>query len=268
MKCLTPMLIDNPLPFSQKDRVLSIPCGKCVHCMKSRSSSWAFRIDQESKLHPRRYFVTLTYANDYLIKTNNGFATLFKRDVQLFMKRLRKRLRFPLKYYLVGEYGGQYGRPHYHAIILGTDISPQLIQDCWLYGYIHFGSVQRGSIYYTLKYFDKGQVVGKFAADDRVKEFALMSKGLGKCFYELNASYLAKRPHAQYTYYDQQKIPIPRYFRKLLYRDFPGLKQLFIKLSRSNTDETDQFQTEQEFRAIVGYNDSHRMRESTLRNSI
>jgi len=53
--------------------------------------------------------------------------SLIKRDVQLFVKRLRKdqdaRGLAKIRYYLVGEYGDQTKRPHYHAAIFGEDFT-------------------------------------------------------------------------------------------------------------------------------------------------
>jgi len=53
--------------------------------------------------------------------------SLIKRDVQLFIKRLRKeqdsRGSSKIKYYLVGEYGDLTKRPHYHAAIFGEDFA-------------------------------------------------------------------------------------------------------------------------------------------------
>ena len=47
--------------------------------------------------------------------------SLVKRDLQLFVKKLRKSQDkdglAKVKYYAVGEYGENYGRPHYHAAL-------------------------------------------------------------------------------------------------------------------------------------------------------
>ena len=46
--------------------------------------------------------------------------SLNKREFQLFMKRLRKRFS-NVRYFMCGEYGDLFKRPHYHAILFGLD---------------------------------------------------------------------------------------------------------------------------------------------------
>lgn len=70
----------------------------------------------ESQLHTDNCFVTLTYSQENL----PAAGTLVPVDLQLFLKRLRRVVeprRF--RYFAVGEYGDESGRPHYHAIIFG-----------------------------------------------------------------------------------------------------------------------------------------------------
>jgi len=95
-----------------------LPCGRCIGCRLERSRQWAVRMMHEASLHQDNCFITLTYDNEHLPKN----ASLVKRDFQLFMKRLRKA--YPavrIRFFHCGEYGEQYGRPHYHAILFGFD---------------------------------------------------------------------------------------------------------------------------------------------------
>lgn len=67
-------------------------------------------------MHEKSCFVTLTYDEDHL----PAGGTLVPREVQLFVKRLRKELPSgSLRYFLVGEYGDKDMRPHYHLALFG-----------------------------------------------------------------------------------------------------------------------------------------------------
>lgn len=104
--------------------------------------------------------------------------TIEKTAMQLFFKRLRKAHgKSKIKYFCVGEYGGKTNRPHYHAIVFNADI--QLIPAAWKLGHIHYGNVSGASIGYCLKYMAKKGKIPMHANDDRLPEFALMSKNLG-----------------------------------------------------------------------------------------
>lgn len=114
--------------------LISFPCGKCTGCRLDYSRQWADRLMLELQYHDSAYFVTLTYNDEhvprrvYKVDDDTGEAyeslTLDKRDVQLFMKRLRKA--FPddkIRFFLAGEYGPKTFRPHYHAIIFGLHLN-------------------------------------------------------------------------------------------------------------------------------------------------
>lgn len=181
----------NPITIKHDDFHI-VPCGKCPQCLKRRASGWSFRLMQEFKRSSSAMFVTLTYNNDHLEFTRNRYTSLNKVTLQKFFKRLRKH--FPkghkIKYYAVGEYGGKIGRPHYHVILFNATY--EAVEKSWAFdtgkvdddgqsiydpiGYIHYGDVNEASIGYCLKYMMKPGKVGRHAKDDRIKEFALMSK--------------------------------------------------------------------------------------------
>lgn len=96
------------------------PCGKCLACNLSKQSEWASRLVLEYKLHESATFFTLTYSDKHLPSDN----TLQKRDIQLFIKRWNKNYGYQPRYFVCGEYGGKFGRPHYHGIFFGD--SPEM----------------------------------------------------------------------------------------------------------------------------------------------
>lgn len=175
MPCLTPFLVNLKL----ENRKVPVPCGKCPDCLKRRISGWSFRLMTEEKRSLSSHFITLTYSPQHVALTRGGYMTLSKRDVQLFLKRLRKRnTGTQIKYYACGEYGGKYSRPHYHILLFNADINT--ISPSWEKGSVHFGSVSGASIGYTLKYMSKPSRIPMHVKDDRIKEFSLMSKNLVK----------------------------------------------------------------------------------------
>jgi hypothetical protein len=147
------------------------------------------------------------------------------------MKRLRKLTANKLKYYACGEYGSTNKRPHYHAIIFNCP-DPELFFEAWkkdgvYFGEVHVGNVTGNSVAYVMKYIDKSHneaglypgwrpFVGR---DDRQKEFALMSKGLGSSYItkrvvdyhnaDLNRVYL--------TVDGGFKIAMPRYYKERIF---------------------------------------------------
>jgi len=103
-----------------EDMRLEVPCGKCNGCFADRAKDWAVRIYNESTLHDRNAFLTLTYDDSHLPPGGK----LHKPDLQAFVRSLRDRGN-SLRYFACGEYGGNTHRPHYHAVVFGMDfLSP------------------------------------------------------------------------------------------------------------------------------------------------
>lgn len=155
---------------------IPVPCGKCPPCVARRVSGWSFRLMQQDRIAHQSWFVTLTYANENLPRSKNNFKTLCRKDVQDFMKRLRYYSpKSPkIKYYAAGEYGSDTERPHYHLILFNAD--PANVELAWQLGSVFFGSVSAASVGYSLKYISKKGKIPMHSRDDRVPEFALMSK--------------------------------------------------------------------------------------------
>lgn len=218
MSCDSPFYV---LPKAGTEKV-PVPCGRCPLCKRRRASSWAFRLRYHERETPA-HFITLTYDSDHIPISPNGFATLSKRDVQLFFKRLRKLCPgVRIKYYAVGEYGKQRTRPHYHAIVYSVPDS-NLYDQAWTAGVVHVGTVTGASISYTLKYISKppNPKIGRFSRDDRVKEFSLMSKGLGADYIKAsNSAYHRARVDQLYLQIeDGVKLAMPRYYREKIWNE-------------------------------------------------
>ena len=113
---------------------VAFPCGQCLPCRLRRQFQWAHRIMLEAALNGRHNtFITLTYADEHMpVLENRGgrcdietgeetkpVGDLVPKEAQLFLKRLRKKLPFRVRFFCVGEYGGVKHRPHFHIIVFG-----------------------------------------------------------------------------------------------------------------------------------------------------
>lgn len=199
---------------------LPVACGKCPACYARRVSQWSFRLMQEDKIATSSKFITLTYDTKYVPITLSGFMSVSKRDVQLFFKRLRKLNDTKLKYFAVAEYGGKTYRPHYHIILFNAKLDT--IQLAWNLGNVHYGDVSGASIGYTLKYMSKQSKIPLHKNDDRVKEFGLMSKGLGANYLTeamRNWHHADKNNRMYCNLMDGKKIGMPRYYKSKIYTD-------------------------------------------------
>lgn len=196
--------------------MMAFPCGKCEPCLKSRISGWSFRLLKEEEQSSSSFFLTLTYQK---IPLENGQPTLIKKDVQDYMKRLRKsheKTHRTLKYYTCGEYGSKFGRPHYHQLLFNAD--EDKIQKAWTHGYVHFGDVSNSSVGYCLKYMMK--MVDKKRPYGIQPEFQITSKGLGISYLteqmmQWHWADLLNRCYIQHN--GGEKFVLPRYYKKKLY---------------------------------------------------
>ena len=188
---------------------VTLPCGQCVGCRLERSRQWAIRCVHEASLYEDNCFITLTYNNQYLPPD----GSLRVRDFQLFMKRLRRSHGPNIRFYHCGEYGEQYGRPHYHACLFNFDFVDKRpwkqlrentlyrsaeLERLWPYGHSSVGGLTFQSAAYVARYIMK-KVNGKAAEDHYEKvdpetgeihrltpEYTTMSRrpGIGKGWLE------------------------------------------------------------------------------------
>lgn len=167
------------------------PCGSCTFCRINNRTSWEHRIFCEVMKEFQNgnfsTFATLTYNDTFVPITELGNLTVREKDIDNFIynfnynsKRLEGR---KYKQYLVAEYGDQFGRPHYHSIIMGLDpCKRNLISASWLRGHVLALPVLSGAIRYVLKYMDK-QIFGEQAKEvfqEREQPFSKKSHGIGK----------------------------------------------------------------------------------------
>lgn len=186
-------------PESWRGESLSLPCGQCVGCRLERSRQWATRCVHEASLYEDNCFVTLTYDDEHLPKDGG----LVLEDFQLFMKRLRKKYGKGVRYYHCGEYGEQFKRPHYHALLFNHDFrdkkffserngnrvfTSDTLSGLWKKGFSVIGDVTFESAAYVARYVMK-KVTGGPAKEfygERRPEYSTMSRrpGIGKAWFD------------------------------------------------------------------------------------
>lgn len=141
------------------------PCGQCMPCRITRRQEWTLRLLLESYSNAYNYFITLTYD-----AKNLQSPSLQKDHLQKWLKRVRKRLKKPVKYYAVGEYGGRDGRPHWH-ILMFTPYPPHEL------GYESIKKNKKGQLVKILKPSIFGETWDKGKIDDRGAEVQILENG-------------------------------------------------------------------------------------------
>lgn len=228
---------DTGIPFR-------IPCGQCIGCRIERARQWTVRCMHEKRMHDASAFLTLTYADANLPVG----GTLRKRDLQLFMKRLRKERPQGLRFFACGEYGEQTRRPHYHLLLFNTSFPDMRrwsgygsqtlfasaeLDGLWKNGAALIGEVTDASCAYVARYITK-KITGDAAAayyGKREPEFALMSRRPG-----IGLPYLLSFGRECYRHdncvVDGVEVPLPRYYDTKCPELFPDVEIEEIKKRR------------------------------------
>lgn len=210
---------------------LQVPCGRCPACRRRKQNEWAFRILEESKYHSKVAFVTLTYDDDHLQYSDLGIPTLVPDHCKTLIKNLRydleyydeKEERQSFRYFLCGEYGDQFDRPHYHMIFFYSgDLDHEYIEKCftqrWIHGFIKYEpGISPGRAKYCAKYSMKS--IG-YDYQDVVPPFARMSRrpGIGSQFTQ-NINIDSFRSRNLWHVNDNAGTPysLPRYYKERIY---------------------------------------------------
>lgn len=247
MKCISPVGIKNPLNGKRPEepKTLNVPCGKCPFCLSNQRQDWTFRLTEELRYAESAHFITLTYDEEHVpinhevleIPTTEPIGTtLLKSDTQAFLKRLRhhnmvtyqklskdskmtrKRAmkeHTKIKYYLVGEYGENHDRPHYHAIMFNLQPNTEeLIYKSWNKGFTHLGKVTPASIGYVTKY-----VINKNEqkSTNRIHPFASISNGIGIKYLEKNEQYHQENEEYSVRNTNGRRQRLPKYYKDKIF---------------------------------------------------
>lgn len=200
MPCYKPIQIKNPEWRTSVNLKITVPCGYCLGCKLERSRIWAVRCVHENQMHDNSCFVTLTYADENL-PWGADKPTLNPRDLQLFMKRLRKRFGNGIRFFACGEYGSNTHRPHYHAILFGIDFPDKklhgkaknsdlyvsdILDNLWGLGNCIIGNVTFESAAYVARYIMDKKPNQSYIDQSIEPEFVRMSRkpGIGKPWFD------------------------------------------------------------------------------------
>lgn len=120
---------------------------------------------------------------------NSMIPHLSKRDLQLFLKRLRKRLNEKIRYYAVGEYGPVHFRPHYHLLLWFDEQETfktigQAIRESWPFGFVNSSLSEGDAARYTAGYLNSFSHLPGILQSGECKPFALHSRFLGSQILE------------------------------------------------------------------------------------
>jgi len=216
MKCTNPFLLEP--------QHIWVACGKCIACRINRTDEWATRLMDEYKTWPSSSFVTLTYDNEHYPEDES----LSKKELQNYIKRLRKNSGKKLKYFACGEYGEKHGRAHYHAILFGMDIiadNDDIIRSWQGKGNIDIGTVTFKSCRYVAKYVYKkyNGVMKQEVYGDKESPFKISSQGLG---LDVALEYGDELKDHLYMIRDGRRIALPRYYRKKLQIEADAYKDI------------------------------------------
>ena len=146
--CIAPTKLDDGT---------EVGCRECWQCRKRRVNDYVGRCIAESKFAKKTYAVTLTYGGDEGVNA----VTLIYKDVQDFLKRLRKK--YKCRYIVTGEYGSAKGRSHWHIILFFQDNWPEVTSNkrvdwkYWKHGFAYFQEPDWKGFEYCLKYVLKDQ---------------------------------------------------------------------------------------------------------------
>ncbi len=143
-------------------------CGGCEACRKSHARQLKAQIMHEAHMHDENCVVTLTYDDNHKPRNNS----LNKKHGQNFLRDLRKEVFKKygkrIRFFILGEYGENFARPHYHIILCGFDFQDKehrtttesgaklykskLLENNWKFGFADVGDFNESTAGYVSNY--------------------------------------------------------------------------------------------------------------------
>jgi hypothetical protein len=233
MKCTNPIEINIKREATKKYGVkpvyVKVRCGRCKACRITKISIWSLKMLFEYATRKGKgYFITLTYDDDNVPlfdwkgqdEETTTVQTLYHKDVQDFIKRMRKNWKGNFSYFVCGEYGEISQRPHYHMLVFGEPhalgLSLQELERTWKMGKCHIGDITTASIRYVCKYMMKETD----RMDYKYDPYFTSSKNLGALGMFANLEEIAERGYI--INQEGEKVSVPKYFKE----KFPELLKI------------------------------------------
>ena len=148
-------------------------CRECWQCKDRKVSDWVGRCTAEAESATKVDCLTLTYGPDeHGNKNHLASQLLVYEDFQKFVRHLRD-AGYPVRFFVVGEYGTDKGRSHWHAILFwqaepykwpeppmrGGPRDLRRWAKCWPHGHLYLDENPRQlkAVRYACKYIQKGE---------------------------------------------------------------------------------------------------------------
>lgn len=227
-RCLYPRRIYNHSRDCSDIYIIDdVPCGHCPNCLANRRDDWCTRLKEEVKAAVTAWAVTLTYDDAHLVvPKGKKLPVLCKEHPQKWIRALRDYYghEYPIRYFIVGEYGSKSLRPHYHAMVFNlpwnyyqqaSEMSLKFWPHCQEEG-IHVDVVDEATIRYCSKYCLKRY---DYDEDELPYMRPLMSKGIGAAYLSPDRVQFHRESLRSYLVQDGFKVNMPRYYKNKLFDD-------------------------------------------------
>lgn len=142
-------------------------CGQCLPCRIGKQSSWMLRNLLECQTASSKSFWTLTVSEQAMPNMVSSGPRSLARTFFAALRRKERRAGNSrrIRYYGCFEYGGTFGRPHFHMLLYNLEaayIPPSKRKNGlpaerfhiaqWPHGHIDSGTITSSSIRYVTKY--------------------------------------------------------------------------------------------------------------------
>lgn len=256
---------EDDVSYDLKSFVLR--CRKCPSCLLSSIREKTLRCMKEFVYSGSLgCMLTLTYKDEYLPYkegSDSGKPVVRYRDVQLFLKRLRRRLfgssKGYLKYFACCEYSPKNNRPHIHIFLIGYDFGlsemkkyperthgivrsgtsdkgkcpyymSKFLNELWPFGRAVISEANSSTAYYVAGYTMK-KIIRPVVVVDGVPEVHHFSKGLGLNWFLMNYKEILSKGYIVTIrdFGSFYPVAIPKYFLGYARKLDPELFQTFLE---------------------------------------